>query len=273
MQACRVAQATPEFECLRIVQRFGAVLMVTELFLARTMVLIPALNEAETVGETVRFWKAMGAARVRVINNGSSDETKEIAANAGAEVLEERRRGYGAACWTGLQNVPKEIEWILFSSADGSDRLAAEDLEGWERHVRNDVDFILGDRFSRREAREHLKWIQRFGNRLCCSLIYLGWAKRFNDMGSLRLIRSSVLRELALKDRGFGWNIEMQVRAVEQGVRMIELPVAYFPRAAGRSKISGSFRGTIRAAWGMTRMIVYLWRTRRQREKNSRAFS
>src|SRR3954464_1184583 len=201
-------------------------------FLSRTMVLIPALNEAEAVRETIQFWREMGAAMVRVVDNGSTDRTAEIAAEAGAEVLQEPKRGYGAACWTALQRIPSDIQWILFSSADGSDRLDAQELEQWEREIAKATDFILGDRFSRPEAREHLKWVQRFGNRLCCWLIYLGWGKRFKDMGSLRLVRASVLRDLNLKDRGFGWNIEMQVRAIELGVRIAELPVRYFPRVA-----------------------------------------
>ncbi len=241
-------------------------------FLGRTMVLIPALNEAETVRETIQFWREMGAGMVRVVDNGSTDQTAEIAEAAGADLLKEPKRGYGAACWTALQKIPAGIDWILFSSADGSDRLDAQEAEQWGREIANGTDFILGDRFSRREAREHLKWIQRFGNRLCCWLIYIGWGKRFNDMASLRLIRANVLRGLDLKDRGFGWNIEMQVRAIECGVRIAELPVGYFPRAAGRSKISGSVRGTIRASWGMMKMIAYLWRTKRHRQNSSRAF-
>ena len=227
--------------------------------LARTMVLIPALNEAECIDATVRYWRARFVSLVRVVDNGSTDATAMRAGAAGAEVLAESRRGYGAACWTGLQAIPPAIEWILFSSADGSDQLADADVAAWQRAVDDGFDFILGDRCSTPESRRHLKWIQVLGNRLCCGLIYLGWGGRFKDMGSLRLIRRTSLDALRLEDRGFGWNIEMQVRALERGLRWVELPVPYHPRRAGRSKISGSVRGSIKAAWGMMNMIVRLW--------------
>lgn len=228
-------------------------------FLARTMVLIPALNEAEVIQETVYYWKNLGVAAVRVVNNGSSDRTAEVARGAGAEVFTERTRGYGAACWTGLQDVPRGIEWVLFSSADGSDQLNSNNLQDWQGAIDHRIQFILGDRFSLPEARRHLKWIQRFGNHWCCWLMFLGWGHRFNDMGSLRLIGLATLRDMALRDRGFGWNIEMQVRAIEQRLRTVELPVPYLPRRGGQSKISGSFLGTIRAGWGMMRIIARLW--------------
>ncbi len=227
-------------------------------FLARTMVLIPALNEAEVIAETICYWKALGAAWIRVLDNGSVDQTAALARAAGAEVIAEPKRAYGAACWTGLQNVPVPAEWVLFSSADGSDRL--DGIREWQEEIDRGAEFILGDRFSLPEARRNLKWIQQAGNRWCCWLLFVGWGRRFNDMGSLRLVRLSALRRMELRDRGFGWNIEMQVRAVEQGVRTVELPVPYVPRRAGRSKISGSFLGTVRAGWGMMKITARLWR-------------
>lgn len=227
-------------------------------FLQRTIVIIPALNEAECVARTVSFWRELGVAGVRVVDNGSTDATAALAAAAGAEVRHEARRGYGAACWTGLLDWPAGVDWILFSSADGSDRLAALELAQWQREVEAGAVLIMGDRFSAPASRRQLKAVQRFGNRLCCTLIFLGWGGRFRDMGSLRLLRRTAFEAMALKDRGFGWNIEMQVRALELGLRWRELPVAYHPRLAGTSKISGSLRGTIKAAWGMMRMILEL---------------
>jgi glycosyltransferase involved in cell wall biosynthesis len=228
-------------------------------FLARTLVLIPALNEGVCIGQTVQYWRHLDAAWVRVVNNGSTDDTSQVAARAGAEVMSEGRRGYGAACWTGLLNLPAEADWLLFSSADGSDRLTESDLAAWQRAVENGAELILGDRVSLPDSRRRLKGIQRLGNGLCCGLIYLGWGARFRDMGSLRLVQRPALQRLNLQDRGFGWNVEMQVRAVELGLRWVELPVAYHPRVAGQSKISGSLTGTIRAASGMARMLGRLW--------------
>ena len=236
-------------------------------FLARTLVIIPALNEAACIADTVRYWLRRGAAFVRVADNGSTDETARRAVEAGAEVIRESRRGYGAACWTGLLNFPERLEWILFSSADGSDQLSPEEAAAWQSAIDAGADLVMGDRFSAPESRRHLKPVQRFGNRLCCALILLGWRARFRDMASLRLLRKTAFDAMALEDRGFGWNIEMQVRAVELGLHWVELPIAYHPRAAGESKISGSFRGTLRAARGMMAMTASLWLRKQRRRR------
>ena len=117
-------------------------------FVACTLVLIPALNEAACIEATIQFWRQSGFALVRVVDNGSADDTGQLAARAGAEVLHEPRRGYGAACWTGVQQLPLGIDWILFSSADGSDGLSGDEAAVWQRQIDRGVEFILGDRFS-----------------------------------------------------------------------------------------------------------------------------
>ena len=233
-------------------------------FLRETLVLVPALNEAACVAKTVCNWLALGVARVRVVDNGSTDNTARLAAQAGAEVLLEPRSGYGAAAWRGLQAWPEECPWVLFSSADGSDRLSATEAEAWQRAVDSGADLVLGDRTALPVSRAHLKLTQRLGNRLCCLAIARGWGRRFRDLASLRLVRRSAFDRMQLSDRGFGWNLEMQVRALELGLRIVELPVNCFPRRAGESKISGSLGGTIRAGWGILRMLAHLWRLRRQ---------
>ena len=227
--------------------------------LSTTLVLIPALNEAESISATIRLWRDLGARHIRVVDNGSEDGTAAIARCAGADVVLEPRRGYGAACWTGLQHVSESIEWILFSSADGSDRLSPEELQAWQQTTQAGADLIVGDRFTLPEARQHLKWVQRLGNSFCCRLLWAGWGRLFHDLGSLRLIRYEAWRLLQLRDRGFGWNVEMQVRAVEERLTVVELPVRYYARGQGVSKISGSVRGTLKAAAGMTGMIARLW--------------
>ncbi len=233
-------------------------------FLGRTCVVIPALNEAECAGDTVRQWRALGAARLRVVDNGSTDKTAGVARAAGAEAVIEPRRGYGAAAWRGLQEWPEDCEWVLFSSADGSDRLSVEELGAWQAAVEQGADLIIGERVSLAASRAELKWIQRLGNRVTCAALALGWGRRFRDMGSLRLARRDALVALGLADRAFGWNVEMQVRALEAGWRIVELPVRYHPRAAGESKISGSWSGTLRAGRGIVRMLVLLWMLRRR---------
>src|SRR5438093_4425630 len=104
-------------------------------FLARTLVIIPALNEAGCVASTVEHWRSWSVARVRVVDNGSTDDTARLASAAGAEVFHEAKRGDGAACSTGLQSLPPDIARILFSSADGSDRFSAEVSKDWQQDI------------------------------------------------------------------------------------------------------------------------------------------
>ena len=236
-------------------------------FLSRTLVIVPALNEAEVIEATVLDWMSLGAGCVRVVDNGSSDDTAARARARGAEVVFEARRGYGAACWTGLMSVPPGLDFILFSSADGSDRFLPAELPVWEQAVAEGHDLVLGNRCLYPGAVASLKWLQRFGSRVASSLMRLGWNIRFHDMGSRRLIRVQAFRRLALRDRGFGWNVEMQVRAVEEGLRFIELPVPYFPRRAGQSKISGNWLGSLRASWGIISTLYYLWITKPSRRR------
>ena len=234
-------------------------------FLTRTVVVIPALNEAPCVAATVRDWLARGAALVRVVDNGSSDATAAEARAAGAEVCAEPRRGYGAAAWAGTRELPEHIEWILFSSADGSDRLDDEAAAAMEAEIGRGAVLVLGERVSRPASRRQLTPTQRFGNALCCALIALGWGRRFHDMASLRVVRRDAFERLALRDRAFGWNVEMQVRAVEHGFRIAEVPVDFHPRRAGESKISGTLRGIVGAGWGILAMVGKLYATRTPR--------
>ena len=126
-------------------------------FLARTMVVIPALNEEGCVGDTVRRWLALGVSGVRVVDNGSADGTASAARVAGAEVLTEARRGYGAAAWRGLQDWPAGFEWVLFSSADGSDRLSPGEASAWRTAAEDGADLVIGDRVSLPASRAELK--------------------------------------------------------------------------------------------------------------------
>ncbi len=213
--------------------------------LDRIQVIIPALNEESTIAAVVTNLRELGLTRIRVVDNGSTDATVNGARATGAEVIVESRRGYGQACWTGAENLPDEVEWILYCDADGSDdlhdvtRLIAEAAAG--------ADFVLGDRRARSEARQVMTPVQNFGNALSVALIRLGWGQQYRDLGPLRLIRRSLYTRIGIQDRGFGWTIEMQVRAVELGARIVELPVGYRRRQGGRSKISGTIKGSVQA--------------------------
>jgi glycosyltransferase involved in cell wall biosynthesis len=231
----------------------------------RCVVVIPALNEEACVAKTIQAWHSLGFPRIRLIDNGSTDATAAVARAHGAEVLAEPTRGYGAAAWRGLQDLPASIEWVLFSSADGSDTLDSSELAEWNRAALFGADFILGDRCSHPRSLKTLNPSQRWCTSIFRWCVRWGWNHEFRDVGSLRALRVATFPQLALKDRGFGWNIEMQIRAVECRLRMVELPVLFRPRIAGNSKISGNWRGTLRAAHGILRLLAQLWFTRHHR--------
>lgn len=218
---------------------------------------IPALNEAVTLPGVLSNLKCWPFAGIRVVDNGSTDETVKLAAAKDAEVLREPVRGYGSACWKGIQNLPDSTEWVLFCDADGSDDLFA--LGPFFETAAAGYDLVLGNRNSLSESRCSLTWPQRFGNAMAGRLICLRWGVRFRDLGPLRLIRRTCLEELKMEDRGFGWTVEMQAKAAALNLRTTEIPVAYFPRRGGESKISGKLSGTIRAGSVILGMLAKLW--------------
>jgi glycosyltransferase involved in cell wall biosynthesis len=234
-------------------------------FLRRATVVIPARNEAPCVAEAVSHWLERGVASARVIDNGSTDDTAARALAAGATVIYESRRGYGAAAWRGTCDLPPEAEWIVFSSADGSDRLNDAAAAEFQGAIAAGADLVLGERVSQPESRRHLGGVQQWGNAFCCGLIALGWGRSFRDMASLRAIRHAAFAKLNLRDRGFGWNVEMQVRALEENLSIAEVPVTYFPRIAGQPKISGHPLGIVRAARGILFAISRLYFSRGHR--------
>jgi glycosyltransferase involved in cell wall biosynthesis len=222
------------------------------------LVVIPALNEEATVADVIRNLRRRGFRRIRVIDNGSSDATAQRARVAGARVLTEPRRGYGQACIRGLKNIPAEVKWILFCDADGSDELDDLDLM---LAAAEDADLVLGNRMATVAGREALTPVQRFGNRLVSKSIERGWGFRFADFGPLRLIRRRALEAIDMRERAFGWNVEMQIRAIEIRLRIREMPVRYRERQGGRSKISGNVWAAGRAGlailWTLAKLCLH----------------
>ena len=212
--------------------------------LCNVIVIIPARNEEMTLAGVIKDLQSYGLNRIRVVDNGSSDRTAEIAVSAGAEVLFEPTPGYGQACWCGLQDIPEDIEWILFCDGDGSD-----DLDCLPEFIslRDSYDLILGDRRATPKGKAVMTPVQHFGNALSARLINWGWGFEYHDLGPLRLIRRADLERISMQDRGFGWTVEMQVRAVEEKLRIVEIPVNYRPRQGGKSKISGTIVGSFQA--------------------------
>lgn len=228
-------------------------------FTAKTLVVIPAHNEEECVGGVVRRLQEHGFHTIRVVDNASTDRTAEVAAQCGAEVLRTEQRGYGLACWAGSQNIPPAVSWLLYCNADASD-----DFGAYQRfaELSTNHDLVLGSR-THPEDRRHMTPPQRFGNWLAPTLIRVLWGRCFADLGPQRAIRTDAFRRLGMRDRGFGWTVEMQVRAVEEGLRIAEIPVRTFPRPAGESKISGNLLGSLKAGVIILTTIARLARRRR----------
>lgn len=213
--------------------------------------IIPARNEAESIGLVLRDLPPLG--HVIVVNNGSRDNTAVIAKLHGAQVVDEAQPGYGAACLAGLAELDRSVsagtlkqpKIVAFLDADYSDH--PELLPQLAAPVMNDeADFVLGSRLLGIREAGAMTPQSVFGNRLACFLMRRLWGARYTDLGPFRLIRYDLLRALGMKDRNFGWTIEMQIKAAVAGLRILEIPVPY-RRRIGTSKISGTLSGSIRA--------------------------
>ena len=221
------------------------------------LVVIPALNEEATIATVVRDLRRRGFRRIRVIDNGSSDATASRAGAAGADVLTEVRCGYGRACLLGLTKLPRGVAWILFCDADGSDNL--DDVDLMIDAAKQGADLVLTNRYVTKSGREAMTFIQRLGNVLVSKLIEYGWGFRFADFGPLRLIRRQALDDIDMRERGFGWNVVMQIRAIEAGLKIREVPAGYRPRQGGRSKISGNLFAAVCAGFAILQAVARLY--------------
>ena len=221
--------------------------------------IIPALNEAESIGTVLHRLPGEIFLQVIVVDNGSHDRTAEVAAAAGAQVVAEPRRGYGQACWRGIQQLHRSVTAIAFMDADLSDD--PEDLLQLAQRFEEDLwDMVLGSRVLGNPEPGSLTPLQQFGNWLSTRLIAILWQIHFTDLGPMRIVRRDSLARLAMQDRTFGWTVEMQARAAQLHLRVCEVPVRYHRRTYGRSKISGTFFGSLRAGtkilWTILRCCV-----------------
>jgi glycosyltransferase involved in cell wall biosynthesis len=192
-----------------------------------------------------------------VADNGSRDRTVEIARQAGATVVTELRRGYGAACLRALASLPPDAQTVVFMDADSSDD-PAEAAGLLEPILKGRADFVLGSRTLGKAEKGALQPHQRFGNQLATFLIRALFGYRYSDLGPFRAIRVDALRKLDMRDRNFGWTIEMQIKAIRQKLRIEEVPVTYRSRI-GVSKISGNLKASVLAG------IKILWTVFRYR--------
>ncbi len=216
---------------------------------------IPALDEASSIGRVLEALPRPLVRRAVVSDNGSSDRTADVARAHGALVVSEPRRGYGAACLRGiaaLESDPPDV--VLFLDGDLSDDPSeAESLVAPIRSGR--ADLVIGSRTRGVREPGALTPQARFGNWLATRLIRSLYGVRYTDLGPFRAIRWDSLRRLGMRDRAFGWTVEMQVKAARRGVRAEEAPVRY-RRRIGRSKISGTVSGSVRAGVAILGVIA-----------------
>ncbi|HWY53829.1 MAG TPA: glycosyltransferase family 2 protein [Terriglobales bacterium] len=233
----------------------------------RVSVVIPTHNEAQSIGRVLADLPADIVTEVWVVDSNSTDGTPEIAAKMGARVLHEPLRGYGRACLTGLA-AANSPDVVVFLDGDYSDRpdelplLLAPIIE-------KRADITLGSRLQAQHSADALPWHQAFGNRLAAGLIRLLFGVKITDLGPFRAARADVLRALALEETTYGWAVEIILRGTLGGFRIVEVPVSYYPRI-GKSKISGTLKGTLGAAWFILSLIVrYYFRNRRVGRRRS----
>ena len=207
-------------------------------------VIIPAYNEEHSIGSVLNDLPKEKLKEIIVVNNASTDNTAEVARINGATVVEERRRGYGAACLRGI-SVVSDSDIVVFVDGDYSDY--PEELDQLIKPIiENRADFVLGSRMIYPESREALLPQARYGNKLATFLIYIFFGYRFTDLGPFRAIRFDSLKQINMVDTDFGWTVEMQIKAVKNNLRIKEIPVHYRERI-GISKITGTISGTFKA--------------------------
>jgi glycosyltransferase involved in cell wall biosynthesis len=227
----------------------------------RVSVIIPTRNEASALPHVLTDLPATLVHEVLVVDSNSTDGTPEVAARMGARVIPEPRRGYGQACLTGIANVTSP-DILVFLDGDYSDRpaelpqLLAPILEGR-------ADITIGSRLAGPRAQRAMPWHAALGNRLAAFLIDILFRQSITDLGPFRAVRADVLPRLALEETTYGWAVEMILKGVLQGFRVVEVPVSYYPRI-GESKISGTVRGTLGAAWFIFSRILRYYLRRRQ---------
>ncbi|HEY2139596.1 MAG TPA: glycosyltransferase family 2 protein [Chthoniobacterales bacterium] len=220
-------------------------------------VIIPALNEEEPIAAVVRDCLTTGLpGEVIVVDNGSADRTADRAREAGARVVAEPTPGYGRACATGVAAISPECDLLVFLDGDGSDcpelmPLLVDPIR------RGEQDFVIGSRTRGERETGSMNFQQVFAGRVAGLLLRLLYGVRYSDMCAFRAIRRDVLEKLGMKERTYGWNLEMQMRAAQARLRILEIPVNHRRRTGGESKVSGTLRGTFVAG---TRILITLFR-------------
>lgn len=220
-------------------------------------VIIPAFNEQNSVGKVIRDIPREWVSEIVVVNNNSNDETVSVARAAGATVLEEPEQGYGNACLKGIAYISQQAEKpdiVVFMDADYSDH--PEELPLVIQPIlAGKADMVIGSRALGERERGSMTPQQVFGNWLATKLLRWLYGAHFTDLGPFRAIRYDALMALGMKDRTYGWTVEMQLKAAKQKLRCTEVPVRYRQRI-GVSKVSGTVKGTVMAGYKIIWTII-----------------
>jgi glycosyltransferase involved in cell wall biosynthesis len=218
-------------------------------------VIIPALNECESIGYVVKSMPWARIAECIVVDNGSTDGTAEVASAAGARVIHSAR-GYGSACSAGAAAALPQSTVLVFMDGDGSDVI--EDMDRLMQPVlKGAADFAIGSRIRGRRQRGSMLPSQTFAGKMVSLILRFLYGAKYSDMGPFRAIRRSALQKLQMSEMTYGWNLEMQIKAVKHQLRICEIPVDYRRRLGGTSEVSGNLSASLRTAM---RIILVLMR-------------
>lgn len=208
-------------------------------------VIIPVYNEEISIGLVIHDIPKTIVNQIIVVDNGSTDKTVLKAERAGAVAVKEPKRGYGNACLKGISTLSQDTDVVVFLDGDYSDY--PEDMADLVRPIiENKADITIGSRMTGKSEKGALLFQAYFGNKLATFLIQLLWGFRFTDLGPFRAIRYESLKNLNMQDKNFGWTVEMQIKAVVNKLRIVEVPVHYRKRI-GKSKITGTLSGAVNA--------------------------
>ena len=225
-------------------------------------VVIPVLNEEETIGGVISRIPRGSVDDIIVADGGSRDKTVEIATEMGARIID-AGKGYGRACLKGALAANDACRLVVYIDGDGSD--FPEELPNLVAPIAAGThDFVIASRARGSRERGSMGWHQLTAGRTIGAIVGLLCGFRYTDMCAFRAIRRDALLALDMREMTYGWNLEMQMKAARAGLRILEIPVPYARRAGGRSKVSGSIRGTLRAG---SKIILTLVRVALQPDK------
>jgi glycosyltransferase involved in cell wall biosynthesis len=228
----------------------------------RVSVIIPALNEQDSIGLVIRDIPKHLVNEIIVVDNGSTDRTADVVRKAGARLVREDLRGYGAACLKGIASA-NNPDIIVFLDGDYSDY--PEEMEQIIAPIRKDeADLVIGSRMTGTTSQRVLPTHAYWGNKATTALISVLYHHRFTDLGPFRAITYKGLKKLSMRDTNYGWTVEMQLKALVHGLKVVEIPVRYRKRL-GTSKVTGTVSGSLKAG---IKMLYTIFSLRRQAPLN-----